>query len=87
MIPSIESIVEMLIAGECTAQQAIAWIAQHMENADLRDQFAGLAMQGDMASQSSDTGEWRSEVATEYLDIRAKFFYRFADAMLKARQA
>jgi hypothetical protein len=30
MIPTIESIVEMLIAKECTAQEAIRWIGIHM---------------------------------------------------------
>ena len=76
MIPTIESIVEMLIAGECTAQQAIAWIAQHMENADLRDHFAAHAPEppkswhgGERATQ--DVVEWR---------------WWYADAMLKARQ-
>lgn len=31
MIPSIETILQMLLAGECTQAQAQAWINQHIE--------------------------------------------------------
>ena len=46
MIPEIPAILEMVKAGECTVQKAIAWIAQHMENADLLDTFAAAALAG-----------------------------------------
>jgi hypothetical protein len=77
MIPSIETIIEDLIAGQCTAAQAMAWIAQHMENADLRDHFAGLAMQGDKANPNG----------FETPENIAVYAYEIADAMLKARQS
>ena len=51
----------------------------------LRDYFAGQALAGEMASQSGDTGEWTNEVPQSILEDRAKFFYRFADAMIAAR--
>jgi len=75
MIPSIESIVEMLIAGECTAQEAISWIAQHFENSELRDHFAGQALIG-----------WREDEGATY-DEAAVAAYEMADEMLRARAA
>lgn len=48
MIPTIETIVEQLLAGECTKSQAINWLHMHAEDAgrDLRDEFAGQALAG-----------------------------------------
>ena len=71
MIPDIHAIVEMLIAGQCTAQQAIGWINTHMENADLRDHFAGKALEALVHNRTPD------DAATEA--------YEYADAMLQAR--
>lgn len=51
----------------------------------LRDYFAAKAMQGDWASQSSDTGEFTNNMPSELLKSRAEFYYRMADAMLAAR--
>ena len=45
---------------------------------DLRDWFAGLAMQGELASQDSDK-DW------DDCDRLAQYAYCFADAMMKAR--
>jgi hypothetical protein len=78
MIPSIETIVEGLLDGTYSKQQAIAWLNQHAEDAGycLRDQFAGQAIAGRM----TDYGSARmSEAVNEA--------YQVADAMLKAREA
>jgi len=44
---------------------------------DLRDYFAGLAMQGEIASQ--DSGSW------DDIDRLAQYAYCVANAMMKAR--
>ena len=53
----------------------------------LRDYFAGLALQGEMAGQSDSNGIGVvfSEISDANLVERALFFYRLADAMLVAR--
>lgn len=78
MIPDIHAILEMIRAGECTVQQALQWINQHMENADLRDHFAGLALQG-LIAQSMGTALGSDPVHG------ARYAYQAADEMLKAR--
>jgi len=45
---------------------------------DLRDWFAGLAMQGELASQDSEN-HWDS------CNVLAHYAYSVADAMMKAR--
>ena len=75
MIPEISAILEMFKAGQCTMTQALGWINQHMENADLRDNFAGLAL---AAFFSDGEGHGRFKEASEWS-------YEMADAMLKAR--
>jgi hypothetical protein len=77
MIPSIETIVEDLLAGSITKQQAVTWLNIHAENAyaDLRDAFAMqcLPMQ---VSFSGDNG---------HAECVANVAYKYADAMLAAR--
>jgi len=51
------------------------------EGMTLRDYFAAKAMQGELASQHPQTGEYNN------LDALAVIAYRVADAMLKAREA
>ncbi|MGV2937290.1 hypothetical protein ACIPUA_20035 [Providencia sp. AGC89] len=51
----------------------------------LRDYLAAKAMQGDLASQSVGLGSFDNDAPDEALVNRAKFHYRMADAMLKAR--
>lgn len=51
----------------------------------LRDFFAATAMQGDWASQSSDTGEFVNEKSDRVYAQRAVEYYKAADAMMKAR--
>ncbi|EJD6583248.1 hypothetical protein M0L63_RS11150 [Providencia rettgeri] len=50
----------------------------------LRDYFAAKAMQGDLASQSVSLGHFSNDASEESLVNRANFYYRMADAMLKA---
>lgn len=52
----------------------------------LRDYFAAKCMQGDIATQdASDMGYYENDTSIEHLVNRANFYYRMADAMLKAR--
>jgi hypothetical protein len=58
MIPSLEEIIRMLIAGECSSSQATAWLKQHEELAadrvaEDRRMFAAMAMQGYCAREAS----------------------------------
>ncbi|WP_273802165.1 hypothetical protein [Proteus vulgaris] len=55
-------------------------------SASLRDKFAMAAMQGDLASQNEDLGYFPNDSPDEGLVNRANFYYRMADAMLKARR-
>lgn len=57
-------------------------LANPAEGMSLRDWFAGKALQGELASQSEDTGTW-SERAAEEL---AQLAYCYADAMIQARK-
>ncbi|MEX6399516.1 hypothetical protein AB6E88_21435 [Providencia hangzhouensis] len=59
------------------------FIAQ--EGMSLRDYLAAKAMQGDLASQSVSLGHFANDASDESLVNRANFYYRMADAMLKAR--
>lgn len=79
MIPDIETILEDLVAGRISTEQATAWLYRHTEGveSDLRDHFAGLAMQGDFSSHSES-----SQASKEYIAMHA---YKMADAMLRAR--
>ncbi|MBP2156911.1 hypothetical protein [Erwinia rhapontici] len=51
----------------------------------LLDHFAGLAMQGDWAAQNEHQGGFANDVSEEILYVRAKVYYRMAEAMLLAR--
>jgi hypothetical protein len=88
MIPSIEDIIAMLLAGECTKEQAIGWLHTHKElsaGASMRDEFAALAMQTSLQySQQAVAGHIST---SELHSIVARDAYRMADAMLKAREA
>ncbi|MEY0709361.1 hypothetical protein AB7282_00210 [Providencia huaxiensis] len=69
-----------------TEQYEYASIRVEMaSDATIRDYFANAAMQGDLASQSAELGHFSNDVDDECLIKRAKFYYRMADAMLKAR--
>lgn len=85
MIPTIEEILSDLMAGRITYTHARALISRHMEIAeqsglgDLRDEFAGQAMQGMLANQHP------YQASDEQMFARDA--YVLADAMLKARVA
>lgn len=53
----------------------------------LRDWFAGQALAGEMAAQGEYTGEWENDAPDGVLLSRAKFHYRFARAMMDARES
>lgn len=79
MIPTIETIIEDLLAGTITKQQAVTWLHMHAEDAyrTLRDDFAAAALTGLM---SNPVG------AHHHHAKLAEFAYMSADAMLKARE-
>ncbi|NBL79464.1 hypothetical protein GWI67_18120 [Proteus sp. G2672] len=53
---------------------------------ELRDKFAMAVMQGDFAAQDAvEMGYYTNDTPDEFLVKRAEFYYRMADAMLKAR--
>nr|WP_284183106.1 hypothetical protein [Providencia rettgeri] len=69
-----------------TEQHEYASIRVEMaSDATIRDYFAAKAMQGDLASQSVSLGHFSNDASEESLVNRANFYYRMADAMLKAR--
>lgn len=49
----------------------------------LWDWFAGMALQGELASQSEENGQWPNKSA----DALATRCYLIADAMLRAKKA
>lgn len=51
----------------------------------LLDYFAAKCMQGDFAAQSNEVGVYGHHLTDEQLADMSKFYYRMADAMLKAR--
>lgn len=51
----------------------------------LRDYFAAKCMQGDFAAKSDEVRIYSHHLTDEQLDNIANFYYRLADAMLKAR--
>lgn len=85
MIPTIEQIVEDLIAGVVTARQAIGWLHQHAELAsnELRDMFACAALQGLLANSFND-GVNQPLSLTSFAKT-AELAYKQADEMLKRR--
>lgn len=85
MIPTIETIVEDLIAGKITKSQAVTWLHQHAENAhrDLRDYFAGKALQGILANEDERRDGRGTGLSTH--EGCAMSAYHYADAMLAER--
>lgn len=49
MIPTIEDILDGVLDGTYTRDQALRWLEKRDELVDLRSQFAALAMQGLLA--------------------------------------
>jgi len=85
MIPTIETIVEDLIAGVMTARQAISWLHQHAADgtAELRDMFACAALEGLLANSYAD-GVRKPLSLANHVEM-AEMAYRQAEAMLEAR--
>lgn len=81
MIPTIETIVNDLLAGKITKQQAIEWLNQHAESAgrELRDDFAAAALA--QAFMYSD----RHHIEEFAIEDAARVAYALADAMCVAR--
>lgn len=52
----------------------------------MRDEFAMAAMGGDLASQCGEGGFWENATPDTFIADRAAFYYRFADAMMAARE-
>jgi hypothetical protein len=91
MIPTIETIIEDLIAGRITKPAAITWLLQHAEDAhaDLRDHFASQCVAGLLANsggpvQHSPMSGWDFCNCTP--NNVAQTAYGMADAMMKARE-
>jgi hypothetical protein len=81
MIPTIETIIADLLAGTLDRGQAVNWLNMHAEGSanDLRDHFAGLAMQGLLASPRPPVpGSITGEVISDHA-------YKVADSMLAER--
>ncbi|MGG4689429.1 hypothetical protein [Providencia stuartii] len=55
------------------------------EGMSLRDYFAAKAMQGDLSSSDESLAGYGSQFTDAQLESFAAFYYRMADAMLKAR--
>lgn len=83
MIPTIETIIEDLLAGKISKAQAVSWLYVHAEDAgsSLRDDFAGQAMQAMITkSNGQDTTGGKKGVP-----LVAQYAYEYADAMLAER--
>jgi hypothetical protein len=82
VIPTIEQIIEDLLSGTITKQQAIGWLHQHAAEAGrwLRDDFAAAALNGLCTAQEQD-GAWQYGGN----ELVAETAYKIADEMLKAR--
>jgi hypothetical protein len=91
MIPTIEQIIEDLMAGTINKSLAIVWLHAHAEGAanDLRDHFAGLAMQA-MTSDIKRVISLCDEAKRQkhsYAEEVALQSYVLSDEMLKERSA
>lgn len=60
-------------------------IEQLDQGMTLRDYFASQALAGDFSAQNEHCGAWRDDVPDDQILGRVKFYYRFADAMMKGR--
>lgn len=90
MIPTIETICEDLKAGKITVQQAIAWLNEHASGAanELRDMYAGMAMQGFCANPAvfaANAGNGWALVNSTTAQL-ASYTFHIADQMLGARR-
>ncbi len=90
MIPTIETIIEELLAGKIEKWQAINWLNAHAEDAvnELRDHFAAQALPGiithAVGDQTASLVQYRSGGEIWRNDY-AKIANQYADAMLVER--
>ena len=87
MIPEIETIAEDLAAGRISVAQAIAWLHQRAGGSEneLRDHFAGLAMQANVTAMSTLTVESDDPTPMTWHNEVARLSYMTANAMLIER--
>lgn len=86
MIPTIEQIVHDLLAGKVSQELAIEWLNQHADSDGLREQFAMVALQGELASQDARAdGKGTGVVTIDSLDGFASRVWKIADAMMRSR--
>lgn len=90
MIPGIEDILRMLLAGDIDQAQAQSWIDRHIEMAaemdGLRDHLAGEALRLVAAVTWHDLG-FKPVDGLSIMENNALCAYQQADAMVKARAA
>lgn len=88
VIPTIESIVEGLLAGTITASDAVSWLHQHAADAhtSLRDYFAAKAPAPPNWWLRGYSDAWEKsnslEIAAQHY---AQWQFSYADAMLLER--
>ncbi len=88
MIPTIEQIIEDLVAGTISKSQAITWLYEHAEGSanNLRDHFAGQAMQGLITCECGlHDSAFSMKDGFTIIENYAFCAYDYADAMIKAR--
>lgn len=86
MIPTIETILEDLLAGKIEKWQAVEALERHADLAgwSLRDEFAGQALAG--VTANPNTPDQLIGFGFEgSKDLLAEYAYACADAMLKHR--
>jgi len=81
----LEKIVELLMHENNTLKAALLESERRLDNGlTIRDQFAGLAMQGLISSPTMGDPDLHNS-AEEWIKDITETAYEFADAMLKAR--
>ena len=84
MIPTIEDILTMLLAGNCSEADAIRWLNMHAATGDDkrvedRRYFAAMAMQGLLANKNICDGNGAGSHEEAWIPAAT---VRFADALL-----
>ena len=93
MIPTIEQIIEDLLAGTITKSKAVTWLHQHAEGAndELRNHFAGLICASMVSTIRTDDDYYRAKACAENMGFKglSDWFafdsYEQADALIKAK--
>lgn len=93
MIPTIEQIIEDLLAGTISKSTAVTWLHMHAEGAenDLRDHFAGLICASMVSTIKTDEDYYRAKACANNMgfsglsDWFASDSYKQADALIKEK--